>query len=253
MADADSKACRVCGLSLPLSSFYTGQSACKRCHTAAGRARYEATKPPPSTHANCIACGARFQKTVPNASRERHCSVECRFWSKVDQSGGADACWSWTASTKTARCGMKYGDFNYKGKSTGAHRVAWELTNGQIPDGLCVLHKCDNPLCCNPAHHFLGTRTDNVNDMLAKGRGGRMSADGLARFRTAMVGKKRPEHVVEAVRQALLGRKQSPEEIAKRSASLKGIVRTDEWRQHLREAWVLRRARAASEKSAPSV
>jgi hypothetical protein len=49
-------------------------------------------------------------------------------------------------------------------------RVAWVLTYGPIPEGLCVLHRCDNPPCCRPAHLFLGTRAENRADMLAKGR-----------------------------------------------------------------------------------
>lgn len=52
-----------------------------------------------------------------------------------------------------------------------AHRVAWQLANGEIPDGLCVLHKCDNPKCCNPSHLFLGTHADNAHDRDNKKRG----------------------------------------------------------------------------------
>src|ERR1700680_5052102 len=72
-----------------------------------------------------------------------------RFWSHVDQSGGPDACWPWLISF--AQFG--YGQFCIeKGKMERSHRVAYALTFGAIPEGMCVLHRCDNPACCNPAH-----------------------------------------------------------------------------------------------------
>lgn len=91
-----------------------------------------------------------------------------RFWSKVDRTG--TGCWLWLASLT----GAGYGQFWLNGRREGAHRVAWELTYGPIPDGLLVCHDCpdgDNPRCVNPAHLFLGTTKDNADDMVAKGRG----------------------------------------------------------------------------------
>lgn len=91
-----------------------------------------------------------------------------RFWPKV-QHGTADECWLWTAALKESG----YGQFminSLSRKPLKAHRISWELAHGSIPDGLHVLHHCDNRRCVNPSHLFLGTNDDNIRDMIAKGR-----------------------------------------------------------------------------------
>lgn len=89
--------------------------------------------------------------------------IEERFWEKVEKSSDPDGCWNWIAAPAT----NGYGQF---GNGELAHRWAWKFTFGDIPKGLWVLHKCDNRKCCNPAHLFLGTRKDNIEDMIKKGR-----------------------------------------------------------------------------------
>ena len=92
-------------------------------------------------------------------------SFEDRFWGNIDKSG---ACWEW----KKHKHKNGYGGLRYKGKQEYSHRVAWIISFGDIPDGLYVCHRCDNPSCCNPSHLWLGTPADNMHDRDAKGRGG---------------------------------------------------------------------------------
>lgn len=88
---------------------------------------------------------------------------KARFWTKVEDTR---TCWNWRSSF--SRNG--YGVFGFKGKSLKAHRVAYELVNGKIPQGLNVLHTCDNPKCINPDHLWVGTQGDNVVDICKKKR-----------------------------------------------------------------------------------
>lgn len=79
-------------------------------------------------------------------------------------------CWLWLRG-KPKLIAKSYGRLQDGGVKQGAHRVSWLVFNGPIPDGLCVLHKCDTPSCVNPKHLLLGTLRDNSRDMVAKGRG----------------------------------------------------------------------------------
>jgi len=96
-------------------------------------------------------------------------TIEERFWDKVALSGRG-GCWEWAGWTNL----RGYGQMAISGHIVLAHRLSFEMCNGRIPSGLCVLHKCDNPPCVNPEHLFLGTRADNVADKKAKGRCSRL-------------------------------------------------------------------------------
>ena len=124
----------------------------------------------------CEWCGSAFTRkrrpsgameSIPNFQRRRFCRQSCAtrsqfagyesridpaaFWARVDKSGD---CWEWSGARNEQRGG--YGMLNLRRGNRksplGAHRIAWELTYGQIPVGLFVCHHCDNPPCVRPEH-----------------------------------------------------------------------------------------------------
>ena len=118
----------------------------------------------------CNCCGKNY-----TGYGEKFCSYKCsntsnktnaqRFWSKVNITDLFD-CWEWTG----AKNSNGYGQILFNNRDMGAHRVSYLLNNGTIDNNLYVLHKCNNPLCVNPAHLYLGTPQDNMNDKLKAGR-----------------------------------------------------------------------------------
>lgn len=123
-----------------------------------------------------------------------------RFWRSV-KTGKESECWPWTRYT-TQGYGLVF--FNQLGFR--AHRIAFHLALGNIPDRLGVLHHCDNPPCCNPAHLFAGTQLDNVRDMIQKGR---YCRPGHARFNS------KPKRI------------HPPKPVAKLTAELVGEIRAE--------------------------
>ena len=118
-------------------------------------------------------CPAHYEqfkagKTLKPIQVQHHGLTEYeRFLKRVDVKE-PDECWNWTGSRNQAGWHGQWRSAD--GRIELTHRAAWRLMKGEIPNGLFVLHRCDNPACVNPTHLFLGTQSDNCNDMWAKGR-----------------------------------------------------------------------------------
>jgi hypothetical protein len=176
-----------------------------------------------------------------------------QFWERVDVRGGNE-CWEW----KRGKKGGGYGNARWKGHDAYAHRVVWELTNGLIPDGLLVLHACDNPPCCNPSHLFLGTAKDNILDAMRKGRahneeqrrknseankGNHISEEARRKISEVHKGKIVSEETRRKMSEAKIGKYHSEEHNRKIGDSQRGKPKSEEHNRKNSEAQKRRYAR----------
>lgn len=121
-----------------------------------------AIAPAVKPHKHTSDCGC---EPAPSRKRARR-TLEARLWSKVDKSGGPQACWPWTGSPDV---GSGYGRIMDDGIKTQAHRAAYKVTHGSIPAGKNVLHaRGCSKLCCNPAHLRAGDQLENMADAKAE-------------------------------------------------------------------------------------
>lgn len=136
----------------------------------------------------CLHCSNTFAPPANRRGKAQYCGIPCYhaankntpekraacFWAKVDKRGPAE-CWPWTGAKQKWGHGFGHGVMAFsvspgKNKQVLAHRMCWEIHHGPIPEGMCVLHNCDNPVCVNVAHLRLGTWDENIAEMRAKGR-----------------------------------------------------------------------------------
>lgn len=145
----------------------------------------------------------RRQKLIPIGTKPRG-TIEDRFWRHVDKSGD---CWTWTGSLKSDGYG-RLGAGGRSGKYLCAHRVSYELHHGVIPEGMVVMHECDNPACVNPAHLSLGTYSDNTQQACDKGRMKSLFLNGEAHSGAVLT-----EELVRKIRSSALNNAQLAREI----------------------------------------
>ena len=142
-----------------------------------------------------------------------------RFWSNVDIKG-PDDCWEW----KRGCFNHGYGAFRYENKTQQAHRFAWEQVNGLIPEEMFVCHSCDNPICVNPLHLFLGTPKNNMDDMVRKGR----SSRGMKRH-TAKLNEKIVLEIRRKYRYGTCSHKELSEEYGVAKSTITRIINRKIW------------------------
>jgi hypothetical protein len=136
------------------------------------------------------------------------------------QRNSDNECWPWTAYENI----YGYGQFYHGGSYHPAHRVVYEQETGPIPAGMSVLHRCDNPICVNPNHLFLGTQAENVQDCIKKGRNNRGERNGMAKLNAELV-----SEIRKAYEEGIGGYMKLGKRFGLPSGTIRNVIKRKRW------------------------
>lgn len=172
-----------------------------------------------------------IKKNIPPGPKRR--PIMDRFMENVSVPKIASNCWIWTGKKDRKGYGLMHA-YRENGEpfNTGAHRISWSLFRGKIEPGKIICHHCDIPVCVNPAHLFIGTHKDNVDDMYKKGR---RVVSGFPGEKNS--GCKITEEIVKKIRDDYSSKKYSQEQIGSfyglKQSQISRIIRGESWKHLL--------------------
>ncbi len=170
---------------------------------------------------------------MTNAGQKHYCDPYVGFFARTRRADagpivGGVRCLEWTG----AKASRDYGAMRVGERSVGTHRYAYATFKGPIPDGMSVCHKCDNPICCEVAHLFLGTQSNNMRDMVSKGRDAltraRAARHGMSKLTSDQVASIRERYAAGGVTQV-----QMAQEFSVTQSLISKVVRAEHWK-HVR-------------------
>ena len=175
------KICKICNHKKNKAEFYGHLNTCKSCYNFQRMKSYK--------ESICRHCNQSFHPGV--RGRYKFCSEQCRFMAKVNKQESPN-CWLWLGNKDN----LGYGRFAVIGgsRSALAHRIAYRLFKGAIPEGKLILHKCNNASCVCPDHLRFGTDADNAKDKIIAGNSDKMPKGSNSHF------SKLTEEIVKQIR-----------------------------------------------------
>jgi hypothetical protein len=149
-----------------------------------------------------------------------------RFLSRLDRTSSPDGCWLWTGGMTGNGRGAAYATIDGVYRQCPAHRLAYMIFHGDIPEGLFVCHHCDIPRCCNPDHLFIGTNRDNMIDMYRKGRNKQPRGESCSQSRLTL---EQAKDILRRYKPYKVTTKMLADEYGVSMGAIAGIVRGRNW------------------------